>query len=129
VPARLISMNNPYRNLTEEIKYLLSFNFDGIELTAEPPCANILDIKKVSRELLSECLIGHTRGDFRFGSEDSITRQQALDDFKRYLDLFRELEIQFVNLHPDTISEESCLSSLQSYNIESIVTRHWSAKE
>jgi sugar phosphate isomerase/epimerase len=118
--AKLIAMNNPHRDLETELRYLLGFNIDGVELTAESPCSDIDAIMKVSSELLGRCLIGHTRGDFRFGHKGFSQRKQAIDDFKRYLDLFRELNIPLVNLHPDADVEGSSVEALRSRNVEAI---------
>jgi sugar phosphate isomerase/epimerase len=111
-------MNNPHRSLEREIEYILSLGFDGVELTAEPPCSDISQVRNVSRELLRHCLVGHTRGDLFFAACDKEARRSAVELFNRYLDLFRELGITLVNIHPHVPHGAEIAGDVRARNIE-----------
>lgn len=114
----LLSMNNPHRSLEGEILFIKSLGFDGVELTAEPPCSDISDIKVVSLELLEHCRVGHTRGDLFFAASDKKTRLEAVETFNRYLDFFKEIGINLVNIHPHVPEGDLDSLSVRARNIE-----------
>jgi sugar phosphate isomerase/epimerase len=99
------AMNNPSRNLFEEIAWMSKMGLDFIDLTFEPPMAATwnLDAKKVRAALDDSGLkvIGHTAYYLPICSPFESIRRAAVDELKRALEMFALVGAPWMNLHPD----------------------------
>lgn len=97
-------MNNPMRDVCEEIASFADHGFDFIDLTLEPEktYSDRLDVRKVQRALERSGLgaIGHTAWYLPVASAFPEFRELALKELHRCLTVFRELGVTKMNLHP-----------------------------
>ena len=95
-------MNNPRCDLLEEIKWISEHDFDFIDLTIEPPGAYNFDVdlvrKAIGRTSLS--VIGHTNPFLPFIFPQDEIRMVCLKEFKRYTEIFSDLGVTLMNIHP-----------------------------
>jgi sugar phosphate isomerase/epimerase len=99
------AMNHPKHDVLKEIEWMAEWGVDFIDLTLEPPAAAAwrIDVKKV-RSLLERYrlkAVGHTAYYLPFASPFESLRQGALLELKRCIEIFSELNVTWVNLHPD----------------------------
>jgi len=99
------TMNNPARDLFQEIETIAQMGFDFIDLTLEPPLATSsgLDLQAVKAALKSRNLgiVGHTAYYLPLCSPFESLRKAAVEELKRCLEAFAELGAKWMNLHPD----------------------------
>jgi len=95
-------MNNPRNSLLEEIKWIAENGFDFIDLTIEPPGAYDIDIKETKKLLdyFNLSVIGHTNPFLPFIFPIEEIRRVCLKEFRKYINIFSELGITLVNIHP-----------------------------
>lgn len=98
-------MNNPSKDVLEEIAFAAKYGFDFLDLTLEPPKSQPVDINinlilKLKKQYNLD-FIGHTCYYLPFASEIKRLRQASLNEFKEYISLFSRLGIALVNVHPD----------------------------
>jgi sugar phosphate isomerase/epimerase len=98
------AMNHPARPLAEQISWLGTTGFDFLDLTLEPPEAASwkIDVREI-RELLQDCnlkVVGHTAPFLPIASAIEELRQAALVEFRRDLDVFRQVGARYMNVHP-----------------------------
>ena len=102
---RIGAMNHPARDLLKEIEWIGALNFDFIDLTLEPPLADVrqLDLKSVRSALDDNGLsaVGHTAYYLPFCSPFESLRVAAVQELTLCLEAFAELGVRWVNLHPD----------------------------
>jgi sugar phosphate isomerase/epimerase len=97
------AMNFPGRSVLKEIHRIAEDRFDFVDLTLEPPAAWLPNGKEVGA-LLSDLglqVVGHTAWYLPIASPFPELRKQALDLYKRGLDVFAEAGATLVNVHPD----------------------------
>ena len=99
------AMNHPMRDVVGEISAFREIGFDFVDLTLEPARANpgVLDVKAVAAALADTGLgvVGHTAWFLPIASSFGRVRQAALDELVACLDVFAELRVRRVNVHPD----------------------------
>jgi len=95
-------LNHPGHKLIDEIKWISENGFDFIDLTIEPPGAYEFDVKEV--KLLLEHFnleaVGHTNPFLPFIFPVKSIRKTCMDEFKTYIDIFYQLGIKLMNIHP-----------------------------
>lgn len=102
---RLGAMNHPMRDVVAEIREFAARGFEIVDLSLEPEQARAdrLDVPEVARALEETGLgiVGHTAWYLPIASPFPSLRQTALDEFQRALDVFAQLGVAWVNVHPD----------------------------
>lgn len=95
-------MNNPSCNLLDEIKWISENGFDFIDLTIEPPGAYEINIKEVKDSLNKYRLeaTGHTNPFLPYIFTVKSIRNACLEEFKKYVEIFSELKVALMNIHP-----------------------------
>src|SRR5919202_4464820 len=111
-------MNHPARPLEDELRRIAAAGFDFVDLTLEPPAAWPVDASRVRRLLdeLGVAAVGHTAWSLPIASPFHELRERALELVRASLDVFAELGVARVNLHPD--------SSVRLLSHEEIVGRN-----
>jgi sugar phosphate isomerase/epimerase len=99
------AMNNPARNVLDEIKWMKEMGLDFIDLTLEPPLAAVWTINpKEIRLALQDYqmkVIGHTAYYLPLASPFESIRKAVIDELKSCLEVFAELGASWMNIHPD----------------------------
>jgi sugar phosphate isomerase/epimerase len=97
-------MNHPARLLSEQIQWLGEMGFDFLDLTLEPPHAASwnIDAPAIKRMLVAANLrvVGHTAPFLPIASPVEELRQAALLEFRRCIDVFQEVGVEWMNVHP-----------------------------
>jgi sugar phosphate isomerase/epimerase len=97
------AMNFPGRSVLKEIHRIAEDGFDFVDLTLEPPAAWTPDGKEVG-SLLSDLglfAVGHTAYYLPLASPFPELRSIARDLYRRGLDVFADVGVELVNVHPD----------------------------
>ena len=116
---KLGAMNNPNIDLLDEISWIAKNGFDFVDLTIEPPKAYNVDFESVKESLAHFDLlaIGHTNPFLPATSPIESIREACLDEFRKYVDIFSQLGIDLMNIHPfyehKTSSEEEMLANIK----------------
>jgi sugar phosphate isomerase/epimerase len=99
------AMNHPMRDVVAEIRGFREMGFDFVDLTLEPDRAlpNVLDVTSVASALAETGLaaVGHTAWYLPIASPFDRVRQAACDELIHCFDVFAQLGVQRVNVHPD----------------------------
>lgn len=99
------AMNHPAKDLFEEIRWISEMGFDFVDLTLEPPAAEVrrLDINAVRSALQDHGLnaVGHTAYYLPLCSSFESLRRAAVHELKLCLEAFGQLGVHWMNLHPD----------------------------
>lgn len=102
---RLGAMNHPMRDVVAEIREFAARGFDLVDLSLEPESArpDRIDVAAVAGALAETGLgiVGHTAWYLPIASPFPSLRQASLDEFQRALDVFAQLGVAWVNVHPD----------------------------
>ena len=117
---KIIAMNNPGAPLEVEIPFLLSCGVDGVEITAEPPCASLEQIRNHWNLVTKHIVIGHTRDDFAFASSEASERESSILNMMRSIDLFKEAGIKRVNIHPHRGSKNLTRDEVFKLNVDAL---------
>lgn len=99
------AMNNPARDLASELRWMAGYQLDFVDLTLEPPAAAPWKInpKEVRRLLedLNLSAVGHTAFYLPFACTFDSIRRAAVEETKRCIEIFAEIGVKWMNLHPD----------------------------
>jgi sugar phosphate isomerase/epimerase len=96
------AMNDPRRDLLDEIRWISQNGFDFIDLTIEPLKAYEVDVSRI-KDVIKECgleVIGHTNPFLPSIFPIPSIREACLDELKRSIDIFAHLEVRLVSIHP-----------------------------
>lgn len=95
-------MNHPNVDLLEEIEWISRNGFDFIDLTIEPLKAYDFDVHSVKKALKDYKLdvIGHTNPFLPFILPIKSIRETCVEEFRKYMDIFVQLGVDKVNIHP-----------------------------
>jgi sugar phosphate isomerase/epimerase len=100
------AMNHPMANLHGEIEWIAKQGFDFIDLTLEPEQATPTRLNAVEiRQQLADTglfAIGHTAHYLPLPSPIPELKDAAFSYFYQCLDLFAEIGVKLVNIHPYT---------------------------
>lgn len=120
------AMNNPARDVVQEIRAFASYGLEFVDLTLEPPLAATwnLDVKRVRRVLDETGLaaVGHTAFYLPIGSPFESLRQAARDEMRQAFDVFARLGVAWVNVHPDGHAPLHDSAFVTNRNIDSLRT-------
>jgi sugar phosphate isomerase/epimerase len=99
------TMNHPGRDVLRELQWIGEMGFDFVDLTFEPPMANVrrIDLGAVADALKSNGLgvIGHTAYYLPLCCPFESIRLAAVEELKLCLQAFGRLGAKWMNLHPD----------------------------
>ncbi len=117
-------MNNPANNLVNDITFAGENKFDFVDLTIEPPKAQVGDIDP--REVLSLCkkynlgIIGHTNFYLPWASPIKRLKRASIQEFTEQLALFNKLGVKLVNIHSHWYQPNSSKKEIIDRIIESL---------
>src|SRR4051812_37454053 len=98
------AMNHPAENVVEEIEWIAAMGLDFVDLTLEPPKAAVwnVDAAAVRRALEKHHLgvVGHTAYYLPLASPFESLRIAAVEECKRCLQVFSEVGVKWMNIHP-----------------------------
>jgi sugar phosphate isomerase/epimerase len=118
------SMNHPARDVVEEIEWIARLGLEFLDLTLEPPCGAswVVDAKAIRAALDRTGLkvVGHTAYYLPLASAIESVRLGAVDEFRRCLEIFRDVGAEWMNLHPDRHTPFHGREFYISRNIQSI---------
>ena len=101
------AMNHPAHDLADEIDWMAKAGFDFIDLTLEPPGAAPWEIDPIAvRKLLEDHklhAVGHTPPYLPMASPFESLRKAAITEFQRCIEVFRALDVSWMNLHPSIV--------------------------
>jgi sugar phosphate isomerase/epimerase len=117
---RVLAMNNPGEELHEEIPFLLDCGVDAVELTAELPLSYVENIKAHWELVRAHVGIGHTRDDLMLASEVEEERISSIVMMNETLQLFKELGVTRVNVHPHRGSKGLSPEEVLRLNVSSL---------
>src|SRR5690348_5009157 len=99
------AMNHAMRDVGGEIRRFRAQGFDFVDLTLEPERARPRDLDlEVVRRALAETgltVVGHTAWYLPIASPFESVRRAALDELTACLDVFAQLNVDRMNVHPD----------------------------
>lgn len=118
-------MNNPANNLIDEINFAGENKFDFIDLTIEPPKAQIKDIDlNKTLSLLKKYklgVIGHTNFYLHWASPIKRLREASLQELTEHFALFNKLGANLVNIHPHWYQPNSSKKEIVKRIIQSLL--------
>ena len=121
---QLGAMNHPQHDLVEEIVWLARAGYDFDDLTLEPPRARSTDIDRVLvRTALRETgldAVGHTAWYLPIAASFDGLREAALTELVRCFDVFAQLGVTKVNVHPTTRLPMHDTETLLRANVEAL---------
>jgi len=101
---RFGAMNNPMCDVVEEITSFAEMGFDFVDLTLEPEqtYSARVDVGKVARALerAGVFAVGHTAWYLPIASPFPEFRELALKELQRCMNVFRDLGVTKMNVHP-----------------------------
>jgi sugar phosphate isomerase/epimerase len=98
-------MNHPAQDVLSEIRWMADMRLDFIDLTLEPPAAaswrvNAHEIRRALGDY-GMASVGHTAYYLPFASAFESIRRAAVDELRHCMDVFAEVGVRWMNLHPD----------------------------
>lgn len=112
---KLGMMNNPANDIYQEIKFAGENKFDFLDLTIEPPKAQIedFDLRKIKAlcQKYQLGIIGHTNFYLPWASPIKRLKEASIQELTEHFKLFNKLGVKFVSLHahwyqPNSSQEE-----------------------
>lgn len=115
-------MNDPKKDLYEQITFFGEQGFDFLDLTIEPEKAyaddvNVDKIKQLAKKYNLD-IVGHTPWNLPIASPFKSVRDAAFEEFLKCLGVFSKLDVKLVNLHPDMAKDIANPEKILEYNIE-----------
>jgi sugar phosphate isomerase/epimerase len=99
------AMNHPAEDVVSEIRWMADLQMEFVDLTLEPPAASAwkVDAAVIRRALKDHGMdaVGHTAYYLPLASAFESIRRAAVEEFHRCLDVFAEIGVKWMNLHPD----------------------------
>lgn len=115
------AMNDPKLELYPQIEAFGKAGFDFLDLTLEPEeaYAGDVDISKIKKLVKKYKLlvVGHTPWSLPLASTFKSVRNAAYKEFVKCLEVFSELGVQYVNIHP-SMSGGAKPEDMLKYNID-----------
>ncbi|MFH1420741.1 MAG: sugar phosphate isomerase/epimerase family protein [Candidatus Aenigmatarchaeota archaeon] len=102
---KLGAMNNPSKNVLDEIEWIGQNGFEFVDLTIEPSKAyfddiNAGEIKRLLYRYGMDC-VGHTAYYMPMASPIKALREASISELLRAMDFFSKLRVQKMNVHLD----------------------------
>ena len=121
---KLGMMNNPANDIYEELRFAGENKFDFIDLTIEPPKAQIENINPNKILLLCKKyklnIIGHTNFYLHWASPIKRLREASMQELIEHLELFSKLGVKLVNIHSHWYQPNSSKREIIDRIIESL---------
>ncbi len=121
---KLGAINDPRKDILEEINWIGSNGFDFIDLSLEPPKAYLDNINpdSIKKALTAHNLevVGHTFCLIPIGSPFKSIRESASKEIIKCLPIFAEIGASLVNVHLDGGFPLCKEKDIIAYNIESL---------
>lgn len=118
------AMNNPSRDVVQQIQAFASYGMDFIDLTLEPPAAAtwLVDPAAIRAALDATGLglVGHTAFYLPIGSPFESLRRAAREELRRAFAIFATLGARWVNLHADGHAPLHDRAYVTARNLESL---------
>jgi sugar phosphate isomerase/epimerase len=99
------AMNHPAHDVLQEIEWMAAMRLGFIDLTLEPPRAASWRIDRTAvRESLQRhgmAAVGHTAFYLPIASGIEEIRRASLEELRRCVDVFADLGVRWMNVHPD----------------------------
>jgi sugar phosphate isomerase/epimerase len=99
------AMNHPAHDVLQEIEWMAGMGMGFIDLTLEPPLAASWRIdRKAVRDSLERsglAAVGHTAFYLPIASGIEEIRRASLEELRRCVDVFADLGVRWMNVHPD----------------------------
>jgi sugar phosphate isomerase/epimerase len=118
------AMNHPNRDIFEEIRWMSRLELDFIDLTLEPPAAPpwAVNPEEIRRALDDHGLgvVGHTAYYLPIGHCFDSVRQGAVDALKRCVEIFGQIGVKWMNIHPDGHAPMHSREYVIERNLESL---------
>lgn len=98
------AMNHPTADIRKELAWMAAMKLDFVDLTIEPPnTADRIPVAEVRNMLRDTGLqaVGHTAYYLPLASPFEKVRRAAVSELERCIEVFAELGVRWVNLHPD----------------------------
>lgn len=118
------AMNHPGEPLEREMAWMAELELDFIDLTLEPPAAATWQVKasEIRRLLEAHALgvVGHTAYYLPIASSFESLRRAAIDELKRAAEIFAEVGVRWMNVHPDGHAPFTDEPTIVQRNIESL---------
>lgn len=118
------AMNHPARELATELRWMSELKLDFADVTLEPPCCAPWQVRAADvRALLEENrlgAVGHTAYYLPIGSSFESLRLTAVDELRRAIDVFAEIGVRWMNVHPDGHAPFYDESIVVGRNVESL---------
>lgn len=117
-------MNDPAKDIIEEFTFAGENKFDFVDLTIEPPNAQIVDID--IQKILALCkkhnikIIGHTNFYMPWASPIKRLKDASMQEFTDHFIFFNKLGVKYVNLHANWYQPNSSNKEIISRIIESL---------
>lgn len=118
-------MNNPSRSLIDEITFAGESKFDFIDLTIEPPKAQVEDINL--NKILSICkryklgIIGHTNFYLPWASPIKRLKEASTQELIEHIRLFSKLGVELVSIHSHWYQPNSAREEIVERIIASLI--------
>ena len=122
---KLGMMNNPANDIYQEIKFAGENKFDFLDLTIEPPRAQIEDIDL--KKILFLCqkyklgIIGHTNFYLPWASPVKRLKEASIQELTEHFKLFNKLGVKFVSLHSHWYQPNSTGEEIVERIVESLI--------
>lgn len=118
------AMNHPLHDVIDEIRWMAEMGLGFIDLTLEPPAAAAWRVKPGDiRAALDErglAVVGHTAYYLPIASPFPLVRRAAVDELARCLDVFGQIGVQWMNVHPDRYAPMHDRAFFVSGDVESL---------
>lgn len=118
------AMNHPAHDPVDEIRWMAEMGIDFVDLTIEPPSAASwrVDVRAIRQALERHKLqvVGHTAFYLPLASAFEGIRRAAVEEFKRCVEVFRDVGASWMNIHPDRHAPMHDRAFFIRRNIESI---------
>jgi sugar phosphate isomerase/epimerase len=99
------AMNHPQEDVLDEIRWMVDMGLEFIDLTLEPPAAASWEVDPIAiRRAIDDAgfeAVGHTAYYLPLASPFEAIRKAAIDELKRCIDIFDQVGVKWMNIHPD----------------------------
>jgi len=115
-------MNSPRNNVEEEVEKIVSYGYDFVDLTIEGPMALKPDVTILRRYLHDKkfFFIGHTDPSLPYAYPVASIREGTILELVRCFKIFKDLNIQYANLHPCSVFPPNSKQNSVKSNIEAL---------
>jgi sugar phosphate isomerase/epimerase len=113
-------INNPRKDIFEEIKFISENGFDFIDLTLEPPFGDTYDPVKIKDKIEESNLgvIGHSNPTLPAIYGISSIRDICYIELKKSALFFKSIGVKKINIHPFYYSPHTCDDEIFKENIK-----------